>query len=400
MGRIVDMPLPRLGETMEEGRIGQYFKRPGEKFRRGETLLEVETDKTAVEVPALQDGVLIEWLVKLDDVVPVENAIARIEVEGESADDVKASARRQVSASLSPRRPVANHRNSSTRLRASTAARAAARKSGIDLASLKGSGRNGRITRADLAQKLGRASYHVETPHGRIFIREWPAQGALKGTALLIHGLFSDSQSFVTLGRMLGGAGLRTLAVDLPGHGETQSNASTVADIVAVISAALPPGELHIAAHSFGAVVAAHLADRALSLTLLSPLGTGEEINADFIAAMLGGRVEEALNYLGEKLPPEARTGLAEHLSTHADQLRAIAGTVAEGKRQTVSILAQLAALNVPVNAVYLRDDAIVPSRHALNLSANVAVHLLPGGGHLPHWRDPRLAAHLVASHS
>ena len=52
MGRIVEMPLPRLGETMEEGRIGQWFKQPGEKFRRGETLLEVESDKTTVEVPA------------------------------------------------------------------------------------------------------------------------------------------------------------------------------------------------------------------------------------------------------------------------------------------------------------------------------------------------------------
>ncbi len=80
MGRIVEMPLPRLGETMEEGRIGQYFKQPGEKFRRGETLLEVETDKTTVEVPALQNGVLIQWLVKVDDIVPFESAIAHIEI--------------------------------------------------------------------------------------------------------------------------------------------------------------------------------------------------------------------------------------------------------------------------------------------------------------------------------
>jgi pyruvate/2-oxoglutarate dehydrogenase complex dihydrolipoamide acyltransferase (E2) component len=57
------MPLPRLGETMEEGRIGLIIKKPGTRFRRGETLLEVESDKTTVEVPALQDGILVEWLV-------------------------------------------------------------------------------------------------------------------------------------------------------------------------------------------------------------------------------------------------------------------------------------------------------------------------------------------------
>jgi pyruvate/2-oxoglutarate dehydrogenase complex dihydrolipoamide acyltransferase (E2) component len=51
MGRVVDLPLPRLGETMEEGRIGLLLKKPGDRFRRGETLLEVESDKTTVEVP-------------------------------------------------------------------------------------------------------------------------------------------------------------------------------------------------------------------------------------------------------------------------------------------------------------------------------------------------------------
>ena len=59
---VVDLPLPRLGETMEEGRIVAWLKQPGDKFRRGEILLEVETDKTVVEVPALQDGTMIEHL--------------------------------------------------------------------------------------------------------------------------------------------------------------------------------------------------------------------------------------------------------------------------------------------------------------------------------------------------
>ena len=238
----------------------------------------------------------------------------------------------------------------------------------------------------------------MDTSHGRIFFREWPAQGAVKGTALLIHGLFSDSQSFVTVGRMLGSTGFRTLAVDLPGHGETRSKASTVADIILAISAALPPGKLHIAGHSLGAIVAAYLADRAQSLTLLSPLGTGEEINADFVAAMLGGNVGEALRYLGEKLPPEAETRLEQHLSANAAQLRAIVASVAEGNRQTISILARLAALTIPVNAIYMRDDAIVPSHHAFNLPPNVAVRFLPNANHLPHWRDPELVARLVAS--
>ena len=201
MGRIVEMPLPRLGETMEEGRIGLIVKKPGEAFRRGETLLEVESDKTTVEVPALQDGILVEWLVAADDMVPVESAIARIEIEGEAVAEVKrATAPKPVVApAAAPRMPhVAIV--SGARPRASTAARGAARRSGVNLNTISGSGRNGRITRGDLAAaaRPARASYHIETPHGKIFFREWPVEGEARGNVLLIHGLFADSQSFTS----------------------------------------------------------------------------------------------------------------------------------------------------------------------------------------------------------
>ena len=54
--------LPLLGETMETGRVAQWLKQPGQSFRRGETIVEVETDKTTVEVPALSDGTMVEIL--------------------------------------------------------------------------------------------------------------------------------------------------------------------------------------------------------------------------------------------------------------------------------------------------------------------------------------------------
>ena len=103
MGRVIEMPLPRLGETMEEGRIGVILKKPGEAFRRGETLLEVESDKTTVEVPALQDGVIVEWLVASDQMVAVESAIARIEIEGEAVAEAKRPAPRPAGRGLRSR---------------------------------------------------------------------------------------------------------------------------------------------------------------------------------------------------------------------------------------------------------------------------------------------------------
>lgn len=401
MGRVIEMPLPRLGETMDEGRIGLIVKKPGEAFKRGETLLEVESDKTTVEVPALQDGILIEWLVTSDQMVPVESAIARIEIEGEAVAEAKAPVSPAAQSAPKPQAAAAPRfvpLATGTRPRASTAARAEARRKGVDLATLQGSGRNGRVTRADLSAALrpARATYHVETPQGRIFFREWPAQGQLKGAVLLLHGLFADSQSFTTLGRKLGAKGYRCFALDLPGHGETISSASSLEDIAAAVTAALPGLKLHIVGHSFGALVASRLAEHALSLTLLAPAGCGEEINGDFLAAMLGGHIDEALGFLGETVPAEAQAALADALSVNGAQLRAIVADVAEGGRQKTSILGALAKATIPVEAVFMRDDAVIPASHALNLPFNVRSRILQGAGHLPHWRAPDAIVELI----
>ena len=53
------LTLPRLGETMERGTIIAWRKAVGDSFERGELLFEVETDKTAVDVPALESGILL-----------------------------------------------------------------------------------------------------------------------------------------------------------------------------------------------------------------------------------------------------------------------------------------------------------------------------------------------------
>jgi pyruvate dehydrogenase E2 component (dihydrolipoamide acetyltransferase) len=214
---------------------------------------------------------------------------------------------------------------------------------------------------------------------------------------LLLHGLFADSQSFTTLGRKLASKGYRCYALDLPGHGETVSAAATLDDIVQEVSAALPGVKLHIVGHSFGALVASRLVDRALSLTLLAPAGCGEEINGEFIGAMLGGHIDQAITFLGESVPAESQAALASHLSVNAGQLRAIAGEVAANGHQKRSILAALAAAKLPVQAVFMRDDPVIPAQHALNLPFNVASRVLPGQGHLPHWRAPDAIVDVVA---
>ena len=76
----VVLRMPRMGETMEEGKLLAWLVEPGQPFKRGDPLLEVETDKTVVEFPALGDGILVDALVELGVMGDVGAPIAPIDV--------------------------------------------------------------------------------------------------------------------------------------------------------------------------------------------------------------------------------------------------------------------------------------------------------------------------------
>lgn len=92
---VVDLILPKLGESIMEATILKWHKKPGDKIEQDETVLEIATDKVDSEVPSTAAGVLQEILFKENDVVPVGAVIARIasengEVKTQPSEEVKA----------------------------------------------------------------------------------------------------------------------------------------------------------------------------------------------------------------------------------------------------------------------------------------------------------------------
>ena len=73
------LKLPRISMNMEEGTIRQWRKRPGESFRQGEILYDIETEKATLEVEAPCDGMLVEILVPNGETAEVGAAVCRIE---------------------------------------------------------------------------------------------------------------------------------------------------------------------------------------------------------------------------------------------------------------------------------------------------------------------------------
>jgi 2-oxoglutarate dehydrogenase E2 component (dihydrolipoamide succinyltransferase) len=78
---LVDLVMPKLGESITEATILRWLKKPGDKVEEDETILEIATDKVDSEVPSTLDGTITEILFKENDVVPVGKVIARINTE-------------------------------------------------------------------------------------------------------------------------------------------------------------------------------------------------------------------------------------------------------------------------------------------------------------------------------
>src|ERR1700726_3918998 len=83
----VDVIMPQMGESIFEGTITRWLKKPGDRIERDEPLFEISTDKVDAEIPAPSAGVLKEIKVSEGQTVPIQTVVAVIDAGGPSAPD-------------------------------------------------------------------------------------------------------------------------------------------------------------------------------------------------------------------------------------------------------------------------------------------------------------------------
>jgi len=140
----IEVKLPVLPESVEDAIIAGWHKKPGETIRRDENLVDLETDKVVLEVPAPVDGTVKEIRAQEGDTVNSNDVIAIIE-EGVVEAPAEESA-----APAEPEAPAAATPGSADAPRLSPAARRVAEEEKIDPASVAGTGRGGRVTKSDV----------------------------------------------------------------------------------------------------------------------------------------------------------------------------------------------------------------------------------------------------------
>jgi len=181
----VDVMMPQMGESIFEGTITKWLKKPGDKIERDEPLFEISTDKVDAEIPAPAAGVLKEIKVTEGQTVPIQTIVAVIDAAGASAAAPAAAPAAPAPAKQeAPERaaappaaappakpapvaaaPVAPERpGNGDKIRSSPLVRRIAREHDIDLSQVPGTGAGGRVSKSDILAAVGEGTHPAAAP--------------------------------------------------------------------------------------------------------------------------------------------------------------------------------------------------------------------------------------------
>ncbi|GIK37395.1 MAG: dihydrolipoamide acetyltransferase component of pyruvate dehydrogenase complex [Chloroflexota bacterium] len=158
---MAEITMPRLSDTMSEGAVGQWLKKPGDRVEVGDIIAEIETDKAVMELEAFDTGTLLKILVPEGQVVPIGTPIALVgegEVETEPSSEA-GSPETLASPATEARLPVIptslqlpdqTAKEGDGHIKASPVARRLAEERGIDLRGVRGTGPGGRIIKENV----------------------------------------------------------------------------------------------------------------------------------------------------------------------------------------------------------------------------------------------------------
>ena len=189
----VDVIMPQMGESIFEGTITKWLKKPGDRIERDEPLFEISTDKVDAEIPSPSAGVLKEIKVTEGQTVPIQTVVATIDAAGAAAAastsapaatpappaaPEKAAAPKAAAPPSSPAAPVPAPvpaaasappvapiaRGNGQKIRSSPLVRKLAKEHNVDLALMEGSGAGGRISKKDILAAVGSGAARPVAP--------------------------------------------------------------------------------------------------------------------------------------------------------------------------------------------------------------------------------------------
>jgi 2-oxoglutarate dehydrogenase E2 component (dihydrolipoamide succinyltransferase) len=173
--------VPPLGESIVEATVSRWLKKEGDAVAAGDTLVELETDKITVEVPALSAGVLAKRARGEGDVVKVDELLGELTEGAAAATNAPAPSAAAPAPSAppppapAPSAPAPAPAAQSSEVRASPAAQRIAAEQGVNLAAVPGTGRGGVVSKPDVIEHVAASAPAVSAPAPRPVAAPAPA---------------------------------------------------------------------------------------------------------------------------------------------------------------------------------------------------------------------------------
>lgn len=417
--------MPKLGMTMEEGTVVQWPLSPGDPVEVGELVLIIESEKNEVELEAQVSGVFRHVYVPEGETVSCGSLLGAITDSADEAFDAdafhaaedrpenKAGGALQVKLAPAAAKPAVSSARSEKAV--APAARAAAKKLGIDPQDVAGTGPNGRVTKQDVEAHAAAREALVPVAEGVSLEVLVEGEG---DAVVLLPGLGTDVSAFARQTPMLAER-FRVHGVNPRGVGlsDAPADASYEVGQTAADAAATYQGAAHVIGASLGSAAALELAlahpERVRSLTLITPFveatprlqAVGEgwcrmsaEATPETLAAAL--------------LPWFFSSGFLADQGARGRTLRGLAQTLARVPASTLermtagmaswsgSRAADLAQIAVPTLVIVAGEDLLTPGAEALAAEIpNAKLLVVEGAGHAVALEAPDAVNEAIAAH-